>query len=51
VLHLGTVTNGNALIQPVYVTVIRCQFGMSRANPEAPGLAMHGVHSKLKGQK
>ena len=25
VLHLGTITNGNALIQPVYVKVSHCQ--------------------------
>ena len=25
VLHLGTITNGNALIQPVYVKVTHCQ--------------------------
>ena len=24
-LHLGTITNGNALIQPVYVKVTHCQ--------------------------
>ena len=24
-LHLGTITNGNALLQPVYVKVTHCQ--------------------------